>query len=62
MFAGKTMEQSFRKFFITNALDGIKYAILWDSSVLGCPDLKSTLEEYVDSACETGCTSEEDGD
>jgi hypothetical protein len=62
MIAGKTVEQSFRKCCITNALDGIGDANLWDSSELGCLDLKSNLEGYVDSEYETGCTSEEDSE
>jgi hypothetical protein len=41
--AGKTMEQSFKKCSITNALDG-KEDILWDNSDFDCPDLKSDLE------------------
>jgi hypothetical protein len=56
--AGKSVEQSFKKCCITNALDGTE-DILWDSFDLDCPDLKSDLEESVDSGCETGCTSED---
>jgi hypothetical protein len=57
--AGKTGEQSFKKCCITNALDGTEDYILWDNSDLDCPDLKSDLEESVDSECGAGCTSEE---
>jgi hypothetical protein len=57
--AGKTVEQSFKKCCITNTLDGTEDDILWDNSDLDCHDLKSDLEESVDSECETGCTSEE---
>jgi hypothetical protein len=60
--AGKTVEQQFKKCCITNSLDGTENYILWDSSDLDCPDLKSGLEESVDSECETECTSEEDSE
>jgi hypothetical protein len=53
------VEQSFKKCFITNAFNGTEDGILWDSSDLDCLDLKSDLEKYVDSQCDTGCTSEE---
>jgi hypothetical protein len=49
MITGKTVEQSFRKCCITNALDGIENANLWDNSEHGCLGLKSNLEGYVDS-------------
>jgi hypothetical protein len=60
--AGKTVEQSFKKCCVTNALDGTEDDILWENSDLDCTDLKSDLEESVDSECETGCTSEEDSE
>jgi hypothetical protein len=60
MIAGKTVKQSFRKCCIINALNGIEDANLWESSELGCLDLKSDLEGYLDSEYETECTSEED--
>jgi hypothetical protein len=36
--------------------------VLWDTSDLDCPHLKSDLEEPVNSKCETECTSEEDSE
>jgi hypothetical protein len=62
MIAEKTVEQSFGKCCITDALDGIEDAKLWDSSELGCLDLKCNLEGYVDSEYETGCTNGEDSE
>lgn len=56
---GETLEHSFKKCCITNALDEIKGDISWDDSDLDCPDLKNDLEESVDSKCETRCKSEE---
>jgi hypothetical protein len=60
--AGKTVELSFKKCCITKALNGTEDDILRDNSDLDCPDLKSDLEQSVDSDCETGCTSEEDSE
>jgi hypothetical protein len=60
--AGKTVEQSFKKCRITNALDGTKNYILRNMCDLDCPDLKSVLEKSVCSECETRCTSEEDSE
>jgi hypothetical protein len=59
---GKPVEWLFKKCCITNALDGTEDDFLWHGSDLDCPDLKSDLEESVDSVCETGCTIEEDGE
>jgi hypothetical protein len=36
--------------------------ILWNNSDLDCPDIKSNLEESVDSECETGYPNEEDNE
>jgi hypothetical protein len=44
--AGKTVKQSFKISFITNAIDSTKDDIWWDSSDL---DLKSNFEESVES-------------
>jgi hypothetical protein len=55
------VEQSLKKCCITNELNGTE-DISWDYSDLDCPDLKSYLEESVDSEFETGCTSEEESE
>jgi hypothetical protein len=59
--AGKTAELLLKK-CCTDALDGTEDDILCGSSDLDCPDLKSHLEECVDSERESGCTSVEDSD
>jgi hypothetical protein len=55
------VEHAFKKWYITNALDDTE-DILWVNCVSDCLDLKSDLEESVDSECETGRTSEEDSE
>jgi hypothetical protein len=42
---------------ITSALCGTDDGILWGSSDIDCLDLRSDLEETVESKCETGRTS-----
>jgi hypothetical protein len=60
--ARKTLEWSFKKCCIKNALDGTECGILWENSDLDCSDLKIDFEESVDLECETECRSEEDSE
>jgi hypothetical protein len=50
---GEIVEWSFKKCCITNTHDGTENDTLWHSSDLDSSDLKSDLEEFVDSVCET---------
>jgi hypothetical protein len=54
MIVGKTVEQSFQKCCITNALSGTEEGVLRERRNLCFPNLKSVLEEP-----EAGGTSEE---
>jgi hypothetical protein len=56
------VKESFKKYCIENALDGTQVGILWGNTDLHCPELKSYLEDYVDSKCEAGSTDEEDSE
>jgi hypothetical protein len=55
----KNTGTSFKKCYITNALDEIKCDISWDNCDPDCRDLKNDLQEPEDSKCETSCKSEE---
>jgi hypothetical protein len=56
--AGETVEKFFRKCCINDALD-VTEVSLQNILELDCPDLRSGLEEYVDSKYENGYKREE---